>query len=68
MIVINMVVLGATLNLELAPAIKVRAFHHCMMIGLIAAEWVNSLFRMSKVKAVHVVMMVVIVSAASSCK
>jgi hypothetical protein len=61
-----MVVLGATLYLELAPAIKVRAFYHCMQIGFIAAEWVASLFRMSKVKAVHVVMMMVIVSAASS--
>lgn len=68
MIVINMIVLGATLNLELAPAIKVGAFHHCMLIGLIAAEWVTSLFRMSKVEAMHVVMMMVIVSAASSCK
>lgn len=68
MIVINMIVLGATLYLELAPAIKVRAFHHCMMIGLIAAEWVAALFCITKVKAVHVVMMVVIVSAASSCK
>jgi len=65
-VVINMVVLGATLYLELAPAIKVRAFYHCMKIGLIAAEWVASLFRMSKVKAVHVVMIMVIVSAASS--
>jgi hypothetical protein len=63
-----MIVLGATLYLELAPAIKVRAFHHCMLIGLIATEWINSLFCMTKVKAVHVVMMVVIVSAASSCK
>ena len=66
MVVINMVVLGATLYLELAPAIKVRAFYHCMKIGLITTEWVASLFRMSKVKAVHVVMMMVIVSAASS--
>jgi hypothetical protein len=63
-----MIVLGATLNLELAPAIKVRAFHHCMLIGFIAAEWVNTLLRMAKVKAVHVVMMMVIVPGASSCK
>ena len=66
MVVIDMIVLGPTLYLELATAIKVRALYHCMKIGLIAAEWVAALFRMSKIKAVHVVVMMVIVSAASS--
>lgn len=68
MIVINVIVLRATLYLELTPAIKVGAFHHCMMSELIAAGWVTALFRMSKVEAVHVVMMMVIVSGATSCE